>query len=172
MTNTAEPPVHNTVQPLIITKNAKGLITFIETVFNAVEFKAARTLDEDGLLLHSEFEIGNSKIVVIDAKEGWPFTPSFLWLFVDDVDATLKAAKKLGATVITEPTAFYGDIFSRVKDPWGNLWWVYQHGEHAVWDDVTEEGDETWSSEPDAETMKDLSYIYDTWIAAMGTLGT
>jgi hypothetical protein len=28
----------------------------------------------------------------------------------------------------TEPTGFFGDPFSRFRDPGSNLWWVYRHG--------------------------------------------
>lgn len=174
MTNdtiSSAPHARNTVKPLIITKNATAVCRFIEKVFNAQENKAARTLDGDGLLIHSEFTIGDSVVVVIDTKEGWPFTPSFLWLFVGNVESTLQGAKELGATIITEPTEFYGDIFSRFQDPWGNLWWAYQYGESTNWDDMAIDGDEEWSSEPDPKTLRNLNYIYGTLMEAMSKLG-
>ncbi len=175
MTNNStplNPQIRNTVKPFIITKNATELISFIKKVFNAQEInKAGRTVDDDGLLLHSEFVIGDSIVMVIDTREGWPFTPSLLMVFVEDAESTLQTAKELGATIITGPTEFYGDVFSRFQDPWNNIWWVYQYGENANWDDEAADGDETWSSEPDKETLQNLNYIYDTLMEAMQKLG-
>lgn len=74
--------------------------------------------------------------------------------------------------VVTEPTAFYGDIFSRIRDPWSNLWWVYQYGENANWNGEITDEDEAWSSESDPETLKSLQYIYDTLMGAMNKVGT
>ena len=67
---TPMPKDRNMVKPLKITKYATAFHAFMEKVFNAQEIKAARTLDEDGLLLHSEFKIGDSVVMVIDSKEG------------------------------------------------------------------------------------------------------
>ncbi|MEM7332536.1 MAG: VOC family protein [Chloroflexota bacterium] len=157
----------NTIKPLIITKNTEAFIPFIEKVFGAQEVnKVGRTVDDDGLLLHSEFEIGNATVIVIDSKDGWIFTPSFLWVFVKDVESTLQIAKGLGASIITKPTAFYGDIFSRIQDPWNNLWWVYEYGEGTNWDDE-ESNDESWSTEPDQTVLNNLNYIYATLMKAM-----
>jgi PhnB protein len=117
-----------TVNPFIITQDADGLIDFLKQVFGATERPEARTLDDDGLLLHAELAVGNATVMFAERKPGWPFTPSLLQVYVDDVEATLDLARRLGATVVTEPTAFFGDTFSRFRDPWSNLWWVYRHG--------------------------------------------
>lgn len=163
---------HKTIKPLIFTKNAKEFNGFIQKVFDAKEIKAARTLDDDGLLLNSEFRIGDSTVIVVDTKEEWPFTPSLLQVYVDDTEGTLCTAKELGATIITEPTEFYGDIFTRFQDPWNNLWWIYQYGDNSSWDDATTDSGNSWSSETDPETLKNLKYIYDTLIEAMKKLGS
>ncbi|MEX0896053.1 MAG: VOC family protein [Patescibacteria group bacterium] len=121
------PKGHNTANSFIITKDASKLIEFLQEVFGATEDPAAHTVDNDGLLIHSELAIGDSIVMVGDTKPGRPFTPSLLRVYVDDVDGTLKRAKKLGAKIVTEPTDFYGDVFSRFTDPWNNLWWVFKH---------------------------------------------
>ena len=94
-----------------------GLIDFLKRVFGAAERPEARTLDDDGLLLHAELAVGNATIMFGERKPGWPFTPSILQVYVDDVASTLEAARQLGATVVTEPTGFFGDTFSRFRDP-------------------------------------------------------
>ncbi len=164
----AAPEGYNTVDSFIITKDALKLIAFLEKVFGAEEVKEAHTVDDDGLLLHSELKIGSSVVMIADRKVGWPFTPSLLRVYVDDVEQALQTAKKLGAKIVTEPTDFYGDKLSRFQDPWSNLWWVYEHGKEVSWE-ATIDGtsDEAWVSEP----TKELMYIHDTLMDVMKKLG-
>ena len=61
--------------------------------------------------------------------------PTFVYLYVDDCDATYQRALAAGATSVKEPEdQFYGDRNSTVRDPVGNLWGIATHIE-----DVTEE---------------------------------
>jgi len=161
------PRGHNTINSFIVTKDALKLITFLEQVFGAKEDKAAHTMDDDGLLLHSDLQIGDSVVMVMESKPGWPVTPSLLQVYVSDVDATLAKAKKHGAKVVTEPTDFYGDIFSRFIDPFGNLWWAYKHNQQAdaQWDDAGAGASDSW------EPSKEMRYIHDTLLDAMKSLG-
>lgn len=163
------PEGYNTINPFIITKDALKMIEFLQAVFDAKEDPNAHTMDEDGLLLHSELTIGNSRVLVADTKPGWPNTPSLLQVYVDDVEATLERAEKRDGRVVTKPTDFYGDTFSRFIDPWGNLWWVYQHNEApaADWSDASEEGSDTTSWQP----SKEMNYIHDTLLDAMKHVG-
>jgi PhnB protein len=124
-------------------------------------------MDTDGLLLHAEFKIGDSTVMVADTKEGWPFTPSLLQIYVEDVEKTLQRADGLGAKIVTKPTDFYGDIFSRFVDPWDNLWWVYQHKGEINWEENTDtEEDATWATE-----SSELTYIHETLLETMKSLG-
>jgi uncharacterized glyoxalase superfamily protein PhnB len=124
-------------------------------------------MDADGLLLHAEFMIGDSRVMVAERKEDWPYTPSLLQIYVEDVEKTLQRAEELGARIVTKPTEFYGDIFSRFVDPWDNLWWVYQHNGQAAWEEnsVTD-GNETWATE-----SSELNYIHETLLETMKYLG-
>jgi uncharacterized glyoxalase superfamily protein PhnB len=100
----AAPAGYATGNPFIITHDANGLIDLLKQVFGATERPEARTLDHDGLLLHAELAVGNATIMFGERKPGWPFTPSLLQVYVDDVEATLGVARQLGATVVTDPT--------------------------------------------------------------------
>lgn len=161
------PEGYNTINPFIITKDAINFSKFLEKVFEAKEVKGTRTMDTDGLLLHLEYKIGDSTVMVADTKKGWPFTPSLLQIYVDDVEKTLQRAKKLGAKIVTKPTDVYGDVFSRVVDPWDNLWWVYQHKGEINWDEITDtEDDATWAIE-----SSELTYIHETLLETMKHLG-
>jgi PhnB protein len=170
----AAPEGYATVNPFIITRDANGLIDFLKQVFRASERPEARTLDHDGLLLHAELAVGNATIMFGERKPGWPVTPSLLQVYVDDVETTLSVARQHGATVVTEPTDFFGATFSRFRDPWGNLWWVYRHGGQtsagdeasADWTgDAAATGAEEW-----ARTSPELTYIHDTLMTAMQQL--
>ncbi len=64
-----------------------------------------------------------------DAKPDWPFTPALLQVYVSDADAVLDRARSRGASVFTEPSPFFGkQRLARVKDPWHNLWWLFEFG--------------------------------------------
>ena len=173
----AAPAGSNTVSPFIMTDNAAGLIAFVVDVFRAVDVADARTLDADGLVLHSELLIGDSLITIADRKADWPYTPAFTRVYVDDVHSTLERAAAAGARIVTEPTDFWGDVLSRFADPFGNLWWVYKHSSQAAWDDESgsEPAEQAWGENDDdasweAYTTPELEYIHSTLVKAMKEL--
>lgn len=169
----AAPAGYSTVNPFIISSDADGLARFVAEVFGATERPEARTVDDDGLLLHAELVIGDTTVMLADRKPDWPFTPSLLQVYVDDLEGTLERARDRGATIVTEPTEFFGDTFSRVRDPWSNLWWVYRHrpsveepGDAAAWSvDDAGADDGAWDGE-----SPELRYIHDTLLVAMAGL--
>lgn len=175
--NTA--PGFSTINPFIITRNADGLFRFLQEVFGGVEHPNARTVDPDGLLLHAELEIGGTTVALADRKPGWPHIPSLLQIYVDDVESTLERAAARGAEIMTRPTPFFGDVFSRFLDPWGNLWWVYStdgaqdQGEYGASDWSTSEAsdasDEAWADTA-WEPTPELTYIHDTLLAVLPRL--
>lgn len=115
----ARPAGSNTINPFLMTDDAARIIDFVIEVFGATDVPEARTVDTDGLILHSELRIGDSVITVADRKPDWPFTPGFIQVYVDDVEGTLARAVGLGARIVTRPTDFFGDTFSRFADPSG-----------------------------------------------------
>jgi uncharacterized glyoxalase superfamily protein PhnB len=119
----ALPAGHKTVEPWIISRNTGGLLEFMSTAFGAEE--SFRVPMGDGSIGHAEARIGDSTILAFDSRPEWPDTPAFLRLYVDDGDATFAKALAAGATAITEMTEMYwGDRTGRVRDPFGNLWWI------------------------------------------------
>jgi uncharacterized glyoxalase superfamily protein PhnB len=113
MTNQTLSPVpegYHTVNPWVITKGAAQFIQFLEQVFEARERKEARTPDDDGLLIHAEVQIGDTVIGIFDSKADWQPTPSFLQVYVEDAEATLKRAQEADAEIVTELSDFvYGE---------------------------------------------------------------
>lgn len=117
------PEGYTTVTPWIISRDTAGLLDFVRQAFDAVEL--ARVVGDDEAIGHAEFRIGNAIVMGFDAKPGWPDTPAFMRLYVEDADETFRRAVAAGATPVTEVThLFWGDRVGRVRDPFGNLWWI------------------------------------------------
>ncbi|QAY69466.1 VOC family protein [Xylanimonas protaetiae] len=173
MSTPAAPAGSATIAPFIMSDDARGLIEFLVQVFGAVEVPAARTDDVDGLVLHSELLLGDSLLTVADRKPHWPYTPAFVRVYVDDVEATLERAVARGGRVVTEPTDFWGDTFSRFADPFGHLWWVYKHNpQTTMWDEPAAE--ESWGDVDDLSwesfATPELTYIQASLLDAMDDL--
>src|ERR1041385_4403251 len=119
----AGPEGYGTVTPWIISRDTARLIEFVTAAFGAVEL--ARIPGPDGGIGHAEVWIGDSVVMMFDAREGWPDTPGFLRLYVEDGHATYRRALEAGAAPVTEMTdLFFGDRVGRVRDPLGNYWWI------------------------------------------------
>jgi PhnB protein len=127
------PKGHHTIESWVISRDTAKLLEFLKQAFGAEE--TARVPNEDGTIGHAEARIGNSSLLMFDSRPDWPDTPAFLRLYVKDCDATYECALAAGATSVTEPaTHFFGDRIARVRDPFGNIWWIQTHLE-----DVNEE---------------------------------
>jgi PhnB protein len=114
---------YHTVTPWIISRDTAQLIEFVKAAFGAEEI--ARVVGDDGSIGHAEVRIGDSVVMMFDAKPHWPDTPAFLRLYVADGDAVFRQALQAGATSVTEMThLFWGDRVGRVRDLFGNLWWI------------------------------------------------
>jgi PhnB protein len=117
------PEGYRAVTPWIISRDTAELLDFVEQAFGAEEI--ARIHNEDGAIGHAEFRICDSIVMAFDAKEGWPDTPGFFRLYVEDGDAVYRRALEAGAVSVTEMThLFFGDCVGRVRDPQGNVWWI------------------------------------------------
>lgn len=164
----AAPEGYHTVCPWIIPKGAAQLIRFLEEVFEAKEVREARIPDTDGLLIHSEVRIGDSVVMIFDSKDDWPATPSFLQVYVEDAAAVLGRATTAGCETVTELSDFvYGMKLARFRDPWGNLWWIFEQGEGEV-DSEAEAAKVEESMDACVESAA-TDYIHDTLMQAMRT---
>jgi PhnB protein len=119
------PSGYGTVTPWIISPNSAALIRFLEAAFDAEEIAGSRMLNQDGSIGHVEVTIGSSIVMLFDSYAGWPETPAFFRLYVDDADAVHRRALAAGASSVTRVTElFWGDRVGRVRDPFGNVWWL------------------------------------------------
>ena len=116
-------PIPATVTPWIIGHDTAGLMDWLMRAFGAKEI--ARLVGEDGRIGHAEMRIGNAIVMMFDAKPEWPATPAFLRLYVDHAEGVHAQAVAAGGTSVTEVThLFFGDKVGRVRDPFGNLYWI------------------------------------------------
>jgi PhnB protein len=125
------PEGYHTVTPWIISRDTAQLIDFVQAAFGAEEL--ARVFNEDGTIGHAEARVGDSIVMMFDAKSDWPDTPAFLRLYVEDAQATFHQALAAGAITVTELThLFWGDLVGRIRDPLGNIWWIQQRVEEVT----------------------------------------
>ena len=114
---------YTTVDPWIISADTLAEIAFLSDVFGAVA-RAEPLLDASGRVAHAELAIGDSVVMLFDARET---RPAYLRVYVDDLDAVIARAESGGARVVTRPTELaWGDVVSRFRDPQGHLWWAFQ----------------------------------------------
>ena len=107
------PDGYATVTPWLISHDTPRLIDYVAEAFGAVEL--GRVTDADGRVEHAEIRIGDSVVMLFDAAPGWPPTPGFLRLYVEDADETHRRAVAAGGTSVTEVThLFFGDRVGRV----------------------------------------------------------
>jgi uncharacterized glyoxalase superfamily protein PhnB len=117
------PQGYATVTPWIVSRDTVGLIEFLKAAFDAEEL--ACLTGPDGMVQHAEVRIGDSVVMMFDARPEWPATPGFLRLYVPDADAVHRQAVAAGGTSVTEVTHLaFGDRVGRVRDPLGNLYWI------------------------------------------------
>ncbi|MEU5861531.1 VOC family protein [Nonomuraea sp. NPDC047529] len=142
---------YTSVTPWIISRDTAGLIDWLKAAFDAVEL--GRMAGPEGEVQHAEVRIGDAVVMMFDARPEWPATPAFLRLFVPDAEAVHRRAVEAGGTSVTDVThLFFGDLVGRVRDPWGNLWWIQTHVE-----DVSAEEAQRRLTDP--EFVKAMEYV-------------
>jgi PhnB protein len=119
----ATPAGYTTVAPWVVTDDTGAFLDFVSQAFEGEEL--ARVVTEDGLIGHGEIRVGDTVVLAFDRRPDWPVMPSLLRIFVSDADAAFARAMTAGAVVVTalDNNAF-GQRGGRIKDPFGNIWWV------------------------------------------------
>jgi len=85
----------------------------------------------DGKVMHAEFKIGDSVVMLADTSERAQATSDMLYLYVPNVDAVYQKAIKAGGKSLMEPMdQFYGDRSGSIMDPAGNRWFIATHVEN------------------------------------------
>ena len=130
------PDGYHTFTPYMIVDGAAAALDFYKRAFGAKD--DVRMDGPGGKIMHSEFQIGNSKFMMADEfppKDAWSpkhynGSPISLHLYVPDVDSRFAKAVAAGASVKQPVTdQFYGDRSGTVIDPFGYTWHISTHTE-------------------------------------------
>lgn len=122
------PDGYHSITPYLTVSDLPRLVQFTVDAFGAK--KTESVLDAEGKIRHAEVRIGDSMVMIGQAREQWQPRPGTLYLYVEDTEATYKRAIEAGAKSLQEPAKmFYGDMNAGVEDPVGNWWWIATHVE-------------------------------------------
>jgi uncharacterized glyoxalase superfamily protein PhnB len=110
------PDGYHSLTPRIVVADVERCAHFLRQVFDAQgEVVPGRP---------AELRIGDSLVMVSEAGERDLF-PAFLYVYVDDADATYARAVAAGAVTIEAPLDTpYGDHRAMVRDGWGNVYQI------------------------------------------------
>jgi uncharacterized glyoxalase superfamily protein PhnB len=105
-----------TVTPRIVVEDVDAQVDFLREVFDAKgDVHEGRP---------AEMRIGDS-LVMVSGTEGRAAFAAFLYVYVDDADATYRRALDAGAKSVERPLDTpYGDRRAMVRDPFGNVWQI------------------------------------------------
>ena len=120
--------------PSLSIDGAAAAIEFYGRAFGAQEH--GRMDAPGGKVAHALIAIGDSFIMLADASPQSSCRPPTelggtcvsVFLYVEDVDATVQRAVEAGAT-LTMPVddMFWGDRYGRITDPFGHQWEIATH---------------------------------------------
>jgi uncharacterized glyoxalase superfamily protein PhnB len=123
------PDGYHTVTPYLVVDGAEKIVRFIKEAFSATALFEPM-MRPDGKIMHAEFKIGNSVVMISDSSERAQPTSTTLYMYVPNVDAVFQKAVKAGAISEMEPAnQFYGDRSGGVRDPAGNRCYIGTHVE-------------------------------------------
>ena len=106
----------HTVTPRIVVEDVVGLAEFIREVFDAT--------GDINLEAPTQLRIGDSLVMLSEAGARAVF-PAFLYVYVEDVDATVRRAVDAGAVSLEAVwDTPYGDRRGMVRDRWDNVWQI------------------------------------------------
>lgn len=131
----AIPDGYHTITPYLVVKDVARLIDFLKEAFLAREVE--RLALPGGRVMHAEVCIGDSMLMMGEAKEGFPPRPATIYLYVEDTDAVYRRALQAGGRSLMEPAdQFYGDRNAGIEDPSGNQWWIGTHVEDVAPEEI------------------------------------
>ena len=113
------PAGFHTVTPRLVVHDVAKLVDFLARAFGATG-----ELRSD---IPTMMRIGDSLVMVSSAGPR-EVTRGFLYLYVEDTDATHRRALEAGALSLEAPADMpYGDRRAMVEDPCGNVWQIATH---------------------------------------------
>jgi PhnB protein len=122
MSKPFKPKGYNSLSPYFIIEDADRFTRLLQAIFNAKELRCYRM--PDGSIMHAEWQIDDSVIMLGNASARFPAVPLVLHVYVPDVDAVWKKALDAGCEAIEAPKEQENDPDRRAtfKDYGGNMW--------------------------------------------------
>ncbi len=128
--------------PHLIVKNARKAIDFYKHVFCAEELHCMMTPDGKKVM-HAALNIAGQTLFLAEPCSSEVKAPGrngtfmSLHLYVGDVDMIFHRAIEFGAKEVMAPmNAFWGDRFSKIRDPFGIHWEIAAHVEDVAPEDM------------------------------------
>lgn len=129
------PEGFHTITPNIIVDDALQAIAFLCRAFGAEEL--VKLTLPDGKIVHCELQIGDSRLNLGEAMEGWPARGLVAQLYVPNSDELFARAVAAGATILMPMTdMFFGSREGRVADPFGNIWTIATRTERVSYEEM------------------------------------
>lgn len=144
------------VIPRLVCHEVEAEIKFCCEALGATE--SLRRPGPDGRAAHAMLMFGPA-MLMLEAE--WPTLPSrapnpdgsspvVIYLYVEDVDATVEHALKCGAKLVVQvETHFWGDRIGWVQDPAGHMWTIATRVEETTEDQRRERWSKTLSESVD-----------------------
>lgn len=130
------PAGYHAITPYLTVSDGAAALAFYTRAFGARVTE--RMPGAGGKLMHAEFTIGGSHVMLSDEMPGGKCksaaslggTTSMLFVYVPNVDAAFKRAVDAGCRVQMPVTdMFWGDRYGALQDPFGNQWGLATHKE-------------------------------------------
>ncbi|MEI6080337.1 MAG: VOC family protein [bacterium] len=147
------PEGYHSITPSLVVKNGVKAIDFYKRAMGATSM-GDPFMDPNGKLMHAELTIGDSRFMMSDeypemgtrSPESSNGTSSLLYVYVQNVDNTVKQAVDNGAKLLM-PVAdqFYGDRMGSIKDPFGHVWQIATHIENVTPEEMRKRGMEMFN---------------------------
>lgn len=118
------PEGFHTVNSFLFVENPRELIEFLEKAFFAEEINRTEE-EETGEIRNVILRIGDSSIMLSQAKGQFAGMRGAQYLFVNEVDRAHAQALNAGGKEVFPPVNMeFGDRQSGIVDPAGNYWWI------------------------------------------------
>lgn len=137
------PEGYHSITPYLLVSGAAEALEWYKQALDATE--VMRMPGSDGKLMHAEFKVGDSPVMMADQHPDLGFVGPetlggaavSLYLYVDDVDAVFKRAVGAGATEVRPVSdQSYGDRCGTLQDPYGHTWSIATHVEDLTPDEL------------------------------------
>ena len=139
------PEGYQTLSIYLSVEDAAKAIDWYKAAFGAKE--RVRMDAPGGKIGHAELELGDSVLMLSDPFPQSNNTPpkelggstAGIFMYSEDVDATVRKAVDQGATVVMEVAdQFWGDRFGTIVDPFGHSWSIATHVEDVPPEEMAE----------------------------------